>query len=130
LPLNLEITSGETVNLDVVMTRAASVIEGTVEKDGAPQVGAFVLLMPKNSSQRWAYRIDQTDSDGSYRLATISAGDYYLTALSEGNGLAYREPKNAAILSRRAKNVHIEPNDRLNLKIDLVDAASLNLTSP
>jgi hypothetical protein len=83
--------------------------------------------MPKNPSQRWAYRVDQTDSDGSYRLATIPSGDYFLISLSDGAEVAYRDPKVAAILTKAAKPIHIEPGDHLDTKVDVVSTASLNL---
>jgi hypothetical protein len=83
--------------------------------------------MPKNPSQRWAYRVDQTDSDGSYRLATIPAGDYFLIALSDGTDVVYRHPKLATILTKAAKPVHIEPGDHLDLKVDVIVTATLNL---
>jgi len=127
LPLTVEIAPGMTVLRDLTMARAASVIQGRVEKGGAPLVGAFVLLMPKDPSRRWAYRADQTDSDGSYRLATISSGDYLLIALTEGGDIAYRDAKIASILARTAKPVHVEPDARLELKLDVVDIATLNL---
>jgi len=127
LPLTTEIAPGVTGRYDLTMTRAASVVQGTVEKAGAPQVGALVLLMPKDPAQRWAYRMDQTDSDGSYRLATVSAGDYLLAALSDGSEIAYRDPKIAAILTRFAKPVHLEPNATADFKLDVVDTAALNL---
>jgi Carboxypeptidase regulatory-like domain len=129
LPLTLDITSGEPVRRDLMLTRAVSAIEGTVEKAGVPQVGAFVLLMPKNPSERWAYRSDQTDSDGSFRLAAIPSGDYFLIALSEGVDVVYRDAKVAAILAKAGKPVHIEPGDHSNLKVDVVDTATLNLPS-
>ncbi|MGO9097347.1 MAG: carboxypeptidase regulatory-like domain-containing protein [Bryobacteraceae bacterium] len=129
LPLSVAISSGENVRRDLTLTRAISVIEGTVENAGVPQIGAFVLLLPKNSSDRWAYRIDQTDSDGSYRLGTIPSGDYFLIALSDGDNVAYRDPKVAARLSQRARPVHVEPGDRLNLNPEVVSTAALNLSS-
>ncbi len=120
LPLSLEIASGETIHRDLMLTKAVSVIEGTVEKAAMPQVGAFVLLMPKNPSQRWAYRFDQTDSDGSFHLATIPAGDYFLIALSDGADVAYRDAKVAAQLAKAAKPVHVDAGDHLNLKVDIL----------
>ena len=129
LPLSIAISSGETVRRDLTLTRAISVIQGTVEKAGVPQIGALVLLLPKNSSDRWAYRIDQTDSDGSYRLGTIPSGDYFLIALSDGDNVAYRDPKVAARLSKQARPVHVEPGDRLNLNAEVVSTASLSLSS-
>ena len=129
LPLILDIASGETIHRDLMLTKAVSVIEGTAEKDGMPQVGAFVLLMPTNASERWAYRVDQTDSDGSYRLATIPSGDYFLIALDEGENIAYRDVKVAQALARAGKPVHIQPGDHLDLKVDVVGVATLHLPS-
>jgi Carboxypeptidase regulatory-like domain len=130
MPLTIEIASGEPVHRDLMLTKAVSVIEGTVEKAGAPEVGALVLLMPKNPLQRWAYRVDQTDSDGSYHLATIPAGDYFLIALSDGAEVAYRDAKIALKLTSAAKPVHIEAGDHLATKLDVVGAGTLNLPSP
>jgi hypothetical protein len=129
LPLTLTISAGENVWRDLTLTRAVSVIEGTVEKAGVPQVGAFVLLMPKNATEQWAYRIDQTDSDGSYGLQLIPSGDYFLIALNDGDGIVYRDAKVAARLSKVAKLVHVEPGDHLELKMDVVSATNLALSS-
>lgn len=125
LPLTVEIGSGGIIHRDLTLTKAVAVIEGVAEKSGAPQVGAFVILMPKNPSHRWAYRVDQTDSDGSYHLASIPAGDYFLIALNDGSDVVYRDAKVAATLAKYAKQVHIEAGDRLDLKLDVVDASRL-----
>lgn len=127
LPLTLAISSGETVRRDLTLTRAVAAIEGTVESEGVPRVGAFVLLMPKDSSHRWAYRVDQTDSDGSYRLRTIPSGDYFLIAVSSGDDVAFRNAKIAAILSGAAQTVHVDAGDHMDLKLDLVDTTALRL---
>src|ERR1700722_6377875 len=116
LPLTLEVASGEPVHRDLMLTRAIAGMEGTVEKAGMPQVGAFVLLMPKNPSARWAYRFDQTDSDGSYRLANIPAGDYVLIALSDGSDVVYRDAKVAAGLGGGGKQGHVESGAHPNTK--------------
>lgn len=129
LPLAVEITAGATIHRDLALTKAASEIEGTVEKDGAPEVGALVLLIPKDPAARWAYRRDQTDSDGSFRLAAIPSGDYFLIALTEGGQVAYRDPQVAAKLSGAAKPLHIDSGDRLDLKLQATDAAALGIMS-
>jgi Carboxypeptidase regulatory-like domain len=118
-PLSFDISSGEAVQRDLVLTKAVSVIDGTVEHAGVPQVGAFVLLMPKNPADRWAYRVDQTDTDGSYRLATIPSGDYFLIALSAEKDVAYRDAKVAAILAGAAKQIHVGPNEKLDMKLEV-----------
>lgn len=129
LPLAVDITPGASIHRDLALTKAASTIEGTVERAGAPRVGAFVLLMPKSSAARWAYRRDQTDSDGSFRLAAIPSGDYFLIALTEGDEVAYSDPKVAAKLAGAAKPVHIDSGDRLDLKLQPTDTATLGVMS-
>jgi hypothetical protein len=125
-PLSLTMSAGAAVRQNVALTRAVSVIEGTVEHAGEPLVGVFVLLMPKDSAQHWAYRQDQTDSDGSYKLARIPAGDYYVLALSNGEDVAYRDVKVAAILARAAHVIHVA-GDHTDLKLELVNTGSLKL---
>jgi hypothetical protein len=127
LPLTVEVTSGEPVHCDLVLTRAVSVIEGTVEQAAVPQAGVFVLLLPKNPSQKWAYRVDQTDTDGSYRLGTIPAGDYFLIALADSGEVAYRDAKVAAALSKAAAPVHVEPGEHLDRKLEAIPAGTLKL---
>ena len=130
LPLTLEVASGETIRRDLMLTKAVSVIEGTVEKAGIPQVGAFVLLMPKDASLRWAYHVDQTDSYGSYRHAAVPSGDYFLIALSDGADVVYRDAKVGATLAKAGRPVHVESGDRLDLKLDVVATSTLHLPQP
>ncbi len=99
LPLTLEITSSEPIHRDVILARALSAIAGTAVKAGKPYAGAFVLLLPKDPAQRDAYRADQSNSDGSFRLARIPSGDYTLIALTDGTDVEYRDPKVAAVLA-------------------------------
>jgi hypothetical protein len=127
LPLTLEINSSEPIHRDVILTRAVSGIEGTVMQGDKPYVGAFVLLMPNGSAQREAYRADQSDSDGSFRLAKIPSGDYTLIALTDGADVEYRDPKFAAVLAQSGKPVHIEAGDRPNINPDVVNTSTLHL---
>jgi hypothetical protein len=127
LPLTIEIGSGEIVRRDVTFTRAISVIDGKAQKSGMAQVGALVLLMPTDTSRRWAYRADQTDSDGSYQLATIPAGDYNFVILSDGSDVVYRDPRVAAALAKVAKHVHIGPGDHQTIKAEAVETVTLKL---
>jgi hypothetical protein len=127
LPLTLEINSSEPVHRDVVLTRAVSAIEGTARLGDQPYVGAFVLLLPKDSAQRDAYRLDQSDSDGSFRLAKIPTGDYTLIALTDGADVEYRDQKIAAALAQAGKPVHIESGDHPNINPDVMNPSALHL---
>ena len=114
---------------DLMLTKAAASIDGTVQQAGQPQAGVFVLLMPKDPAQRWAFRVDQTDTDGSFHLATIPSGDYSLIALSQGAEIAYRDPKVAAILAAAAKPIHVDSSAQLDMKLEMVATSSLALPS-
>lgn len=127
LPLTFDLGAGAAVRFNLAVAHAASEIEGTVEHAGTPYIGAYVLLMPKNPAQRWSYRNDQTDSDGSYSLKAIPAGEYYAIALSSGEEVAYRDARTAAILARAARPVHVTGTEHQELKLDLVSTASLKL---
>jgi hypothetical protein len=67
---------------------------------------------------RWAYRVDQSDSDGSFQLSTIPAGDYYFVILSDGADILYREPPSAAALAKVAKIVHVAPGDHQTIEAE------------
>ena len=127
LPLQIEISSGEPLHRDLTLTQAVSTIEGVVRNNGMPQVGAFVLLLPKDPSQRWSYRADQCDSDGSFALTAIPSGDYYLIALTGGADVEYRNAKVAAMLAKSAKPLHINSGDHLEPDLEVVDSAALHL---
>jgi len=127
LPLNIEIPPGAPVSQDIVLTNAVSVINGEVAHAGVPQIGAFVILIPKNPAARWAYRFDQTDSDGSYTLPGIPEGDYFAIALSTGEDVAFRDAKVGAILTKTGKPVHVDASKEFDLDLDVVDTKSLNL---
>ncbi|MFN7995679.1 MAG: carboxypeptidase-like regulatory domain-containing protein [Bryobacteraceae bacterium] len=125
LPTTLEIVSGDTLQRDLTVTQASSTIDGVATMAGAPFVGAFVLLMPQQSSRSWAYGVDQTDSDGSYHLPAIPAGDYFLLALTNGEDVVYRDIKVAEALRKMAKPVHIQPGDHLHVDLDVKRTAEI-----
>ncbi len=129
LTLELNIAPGEVISRDLAVTHATAVVTGTAEQAGNPLVGAFVLLLPKDLTRRWAYKRDQTDSDGSYHMGAVPPGDYFLIAVNNGEGIAYREPKVAAGIVRAAKPVHVEAGDKLDFKVEVQDTKSLGLPS-
>ncbi len=127
LPLAIDIAPGATVQNDIVWTEGVAVIDGVVEDKGSPAVGAFVVLVPKDTAKRLNFRADQTDSDGSFRLATIPPGDYFLVALSQEESVTYRDAKVAAILSRAGQPIHVEDRAKLELKVQVVENSTLKL---
>ncbi len=90
----IETDGTQEVSVVVTVAEGSSSIEGTVLKNGKPFAGAMVLLMPENHKD-WErlVRRDQSDSDGTFRLAAILPGRYALMALENGWGVEWSKPE-------------------------------------
>ena len=81
----LHIGGSEAVKLNIVASAGAGKVEGVALRDGKPQSGAMILLVPQDAeNNRPLFRRDQSDSDGSFTLANVAAGRYTLLALEKG----------------------------------------------
>jgi hypothetical protein len=90
----IEIDGTQDVHLVVTVTQSSRVIEGTVMKNGKSFAGAMILLIPadgKGTDRR--VRRDQSDSDGTFRLATVLPGRYSLMALEQGWEMEWAKPE-------------------------------------
>jgi hypothetical protein len=80
-PAGIEVQPGRDVELKVVAGKAARV-RGRVVKSGVSAEGVLVALVPdKFEEANNLMRVDQSDSDGSFRLENVVPGKYTLIAL-------------------------------------------------
>ena len=92
----LQIGSSDAVKLNIMVSAGAGKIEGVALRDGKPQSGAMILLVPQDPENNLPlFRRDQSDSDGSFTLATVLPGRYTLLALEKGWDLQWGD---AAVL--------------------------------
>jgi hypothetical protein len=78
----LHISGADPVKLSVVAGAGAGKIEGVALRDGKPQPGAMILLVPQDPENNLPlFRRDQSDSDGSFTLSPVLPGHYTLLAL-------------------------------------------------
>jgi len=76
----LELTSGVSGTLDILLSPRAAEVSGTVKnKDGAAMTGVEVTLWPKQGQSKSVYR-GSTDQNGDFRIAGLAPGDYYMNA--------------------------------------------------
>jgi hypothetical protein len=100
--------SGQELNLLVTAARISSAITGIVTKQGKPYAGAMILLMPENGKDWKRFvRRDQSDSDGTFRVATIVPGKYSLLALEHGWDIEWSKPEVLQPFLKKAQKLEI-----------------------
>ena len=72
------------VKLNVVAAKSSAHVQGIALKDGKPQSGVMIVLVPEDMERPMLYRRDQSDSDGSFALNSVTPGKYTLIALENG----------------------------------------------
>ncbi|HWC96272.1 MAG TPA: carboxypeptidase-like regulatory domain-containing protein [Candidatus Sulfopaludibacter sp.] len=72
-------------SLVVTLSRAQTDVKGFARKDGKAAPGVMILLVPREpGSYPELARRDQSDSDGSFNLRNVPAGQYTVIAIEEG----------------------------------------------
>jgi hypothetical protein len=83
--------------LSVVATVSESLsrVKGVARKDGKGASGVMIVLVPRQpSAYRALVRRDQSDSDGSFALHDVPAGQYTLIAIEDGWKLDWTQREN------------------------------------
>jgi len=91
--------------LTITLARGVGQLMGTAQLDGKPKVGAMVLLVPESGeNMEDDFRMDQSDSDGTFALREILPGKYRLMAIDDGWDLEWANP---AVLNPFRENAQI-----------------------
>src|SRR6267142_985936 len=98
----INLLPGKPVKLEVQLTIPNCSVAGFAMKEGKPIPGAMILLIPVDSAQNASlFHRDQSDSDGSFTLASVLPGRYALLAIENGWDLEWA---NLAVLFRYLPN--------------------------
>ena len=90
----IETDGSQEVSLTVTVAQVSNTLDGTAIKQGKPFAGAMILLMPEDGKDWERFmRRDQSDSDGTFHLATILPGKYVLFALENGWYMEWSKPE-------------------------------------
>lgn len=91
--------------LTITLARGVGQLTGTAQLDGKPKAGAMVLLVPESGENiEDDFRMDQSDSDGTFALREILPGKYRLMAIDDGWDLEWMNP---AVLNPFRENAQI-----------------------
>jgi hypothetical protein len=125
----LEVTDAD-VSLEIVYTNQRATLDGTVRSAlGRLVTGASVLLVPaayrdwiaRGMSQRFT-RLARTPRNGAYTMGSLLAGEYFVGAMEEGDGLS-DAPDPAAFLdafARVATRIVLAEGERRTLELPVV----------
>jgi hypothetical protein len=108
------------IRLAIVAGMGVAQITGTAisQDDNKPVAAAMVLLAPDDPAHNTVLiRRDQSDSDGTFTLASVVPGHYTLLAIRNGWDLEWMNP---AVLKRYipgGEPINVQTNGKYNLKV-------------
>lgn len=104
------------VLLAATLVSGSATMTGLVKRDGRGFGGALVVLVPAGTSpNRDIYRVDQSDSDGSFTLYSVFPGSYTLVAIDGGWSLDWVRPEVMAPYLARGLKVQVTSQRIMNL---------------
>ena len=115
----LEVHDGSHIQLEITADKGFSNVTGTATRDGRPFPGAMILLVPQDFSHGAGIPRDQSDSDGTFTLASVPPGRYTLVAIEDGRGLAYHDAAVIAPYLKQGQAMEIAPSSDAESKIEV-----------
>ena len=89
----LEIVAGSTIEGAVTLIAGSGSVHGIAKRSNKGFSGAMIVLVPHDpDADSELFRRDQSDSDGSFTLATVIPGEYSIVAIENGWDLDWSKP--------------------------------------
>jgi hypothetical protein len=90
---DVSIKPGAALELTAFLSSGVVTIEGVVHKKDKPVAGVMVALVPKDpASHIELFRRDQSDLDGTFRVAGVIPGFYTIVAVEDAWGFEWLQP--------------------------------------
>lgn len=111
----------DSVLLAAMVSRGSVSISGFARRDGTGVGGVLVLLVPEHQQDNSdLFRLDQSDSDGSFTLSRVLPGNYTLVAIENGWSLEWARPEVVAPYLARGVKLRITGAEaKLNVPSDV-----------
>jgi hypothetical protein len=114
----LTISSGQDVRLAVRLSQGVSQVEGIALHDGKPVAGAMIVLVPRDPEDNIVlFRRDQSDSDGTFTLPSVSLGPCTVVGIADGWNLEWSNPAVLAKYLPAGTKLQIEPNQKFKIEL-------------
>lgn len=116
----IDLTSGITGSVDVVLSPTAGDISGVVvDEDGNPVAGATALLLPKSGTYLTHYAAN-TDYQGKFQFQPVRPGDYTVFAWEDVAYLAWFDLAFLRPFLARGVELSVAENDKKALTVKMI----------
>jgi hypothetical protein len=106
----VDIPAGAVVRMTIVMTKALGTIDGIALRDGKPVSQTAVVLLPNDPAHNLVLmRRDQSDSDGTFTLRHVVAGNYTVIAVADGWDLDWKDANVVKAYAGGGEKIYIQP---------------------
>jgi hypothetical protein len=114
----IEIAS-EPVKLTLIGGQGLTSVDGVALRDGKPQPGAMIILVPENPEGKDAlFRRDQSDSDGTFTLRSAVPGKYVVIAVRNWD-FAWQDPETLRRLMPGGQPVDVQPGGKYQISVQV-----------
>jgi hypothetical protein len=108
------------VQLSITMGRGVGQVTGVAKVDGKPTADVMVLLVPESGQNlEEDYRLDQSDSDGTFALGGILPGRYSLVAIEDGWDLEWANGTVLKPYLTKGQTLQISANDQKKVVVEV-----------
>jgi len=108
------------VQLNITMGRGVGQVTGVAKVGGKPTADVMVLLVPETGQNlEEDYRLDQSDSDGTFALGGILPGKYSLLAIEDGWDLEWTNETVLKPYLRKGQTLQISANDQKKVVVEV-----------
>ena len=116
----LAVEGPQEVQLTITLASGTGQVTGAAQLDEKPQAGVLVLLLPESGENlEDDFRMDQSDSDGTFALRDILPGRYLLMAIENGWDLQWSNPAELKPFREHAQAIEIAPGDAKNITVNV-----------
>ena len=108
------------VLLNITMGRGVGQVTGVAKVDGKPTADVMVLLVPETGQNlEEDYRLDQSDSDGTFTLGGILPGRYSLVAIEDGWDLEWTNGTVLKPYLTKGQTLQISANEQKKVVVEV-----------
>jgi protocatechuate 3,4-dioxygenase beta subunit len=120
----LQISGSDAVTLAITAGAGIARIEGVAQREGKPQSGAMILLVPRDPANNLPlFRRDQSDSDGTFTLIAVLPGRYTLLALENGWELEWSKPELLKPFLAGGTSAVVEPKGKHKVRVNVQEVS-------